>query len=37
MDFYEWPKYETFFLQLEFIRWTCKNSIDWQVSYNNMT
>ena len=32
-----WPEYETFFLQLESRRWTCKNNIDWQVSYNNMT
>ena len=37
MDFYEWPEYETFFLQLEFMWWTCKNSIDWHVSDNNMT
>ena len=37
MDFYEWPEYETFFLQLEFRWWTCKNSIDWHVSDNNMT
>ena len=37
MDFYEWPEYETFFLQLEFEWWTCKNSIDWHASYNNMT
>ena len=37
IDFFYWPEYETFFLQLESRRWTCKNSIDWQVSYNNMT
>ena len=37
MAFHEWPEYETFFLQLELRRWTCKNSIDWHVSYNNMT
>ena len=37
MDFYEWPEYETFFLQLEFMWWACKNSIDWHVSYNGMT
>ena len=37
MGFYEWLEYETFFLQLEFRWWTCKNSIDWHVSYNNMT
>ena len=37
MDFYVWPEYETFFLQLEFRWWTCKDSIDWHASYNNMT
>ena len=37
MDFYEWLEYETFFMQLEFMWWTCKNIIDWHVSCNNMT
>ena len=37
MGFYGWPEYETFFLQLEFRWWTCKNNIDWHVSYNTMT
>ena len=37
MGFYEWPEYETYFLQFQSRRWTFKNSIDWQVSYNNMT
>ena len=37
MDFYEWPEYETFFLQLEFRWWTCKNNIDWHVFCNDMT
>ena len=27
-EFHEWSEYETFFLQLEFRRWTFKNSID---------
>ena len=27
MDFYEWPEYETLFLQLEFRGWTGNNSI----------
>ena len=35
--FYKWTEYETFFLQLESRGWTCQNSIDWQVSYNDMT
>ena len=44
MDFYEWPEYETFFLQLEFRWWTCKNSIAidicnrfcrWAARYDN--
>ena len=37
MDFYKWLEYETFFLQLLSSGWTCKDSIDLQVSYNNMT
>ena len=37
MAFFEWSEYETYFLQLQSRRWTCKNGIVWQVSQNNMT